>query len=199
MTTIVYHKDILVGDSRNIESNGQFSMSYEKPKIHLSASKDYAYGVDIENLPKDSINFYKQIDNFIEKYLADESYNEEFPIKNVHVLVMTNEKTFTIFNPESLTEEERHKQIIIHPKDSIVAYGSGAISAIVSILNGADIIEGIKDAVLNDFNTGGDIYGVKRSVLKGSVIPNTILKRGETINQNKIRSSSEKSNRRWFN
>lgn len=198
MTTIVYYKDMLVGDSRYFNAIEGISVPYEKPKIFLSPSKEYAYGVSAKTLPADVENFYGEINNFIERYLADETYNEAFPIKDIHILVMTSEKTFTIYNHNGLDVYTQSKQIIMHSRDSIVAYGSGAPTATLSIFSGSTITEALRDAVLNDPYTGGDLYGVKRSILKGPALPNITIRNGNKTTEQKVKSRSEPTGRKWF-
>lgn len=165
MTTIIYNKDVLVGDSRNFEIVGVNAIPYEKSKITLHAQRLYAYGVCARQLPFEHEIFHQSVHEYVDAYINDEPLETLFPFPNIYILVMSREKTFTLFNDGLLRDDEWHKQYLRHHRDAIVAYGSGASSAILALYTGATIVEALEDAVMNDVDTGGDLYGVKRETL----------------------------------
>lgn len=196
MTTIIYTKDVLVGDSRNFEIIGVNAIPYEKSKITLHEEHLYAYGVCAKSLPFEREVFHQSVNEYVLAYIDDKPLETLFPFPNIYILVMGKEKTFTLYNDGTIREEEWYKQYIRHHRDAIVAYGSGAPTAILAIYTGATIIEALEDAVLSDVDTGGDLYGVKRTTLYSEAPVGSGPQADDAIS--KIIEKPEPDNKNWL-
>lgn len=179
MGTIVYHNGVLVGDSRFYDKVGDINIPYEKPRIILDRSKRFAYGICGSNIPFSDPSFEDTIAQFILAYSHNPLYNTEFPYKEIHVLVMTRSKTFTIYNDGNLVEGKYYRQFIPHEPHAIIAYGTGSSNAIMSIIGGNDAVDALRDVTVNDFYTGGDLYGVKREMLIEEEISDIVASEGK--------------------
>lgn len=204
MTTIIYNKDVLVGDSRNFEIIGVNAIPYEKSKITLHNERLYAYGVCAKSLPFEREVFHQSVNEYVLAYIDDKPLESLFPFPNIYILVMGRDKTFTLYNDGTLREDEWYKQYIRHHRDAIVAYGSGAPTAILAIYTGATIIEALEDAVLSDVDTGGDLYGVKRTTLytdipvtpkaQADAAVNSIIEKPQPDNKNWLAKTLNRKN-----
>lgn len=162
MTTILYHQDKLLGDSRRYENVANNFTVFYKQKVFLHPTKLFAYGVCGDNLPYDDKAFADTVKRFVREMTSDPNFKEMFPYKGLYVLVMMRHITFTIYNNG---DKDPAKQFTLHRRECSMGYGSGAQPALMAITAGATIEEAMREAVLEDMGTGGDLYGVRRESL----------------------------------
>lgn len=162
MTTILYHQDKLLGDSRRYENVSNNYMVFSKQKVFLHPTKLFAYAVCGDNLPYDDTKFEETVTRFVREMTCDPNFKEMFPYKGIYVLVMMRHITFTIYNNGDV---DHSKQYTLHRAECSMGYGSGAQTALMAIAAGATIEEAMNESVLEDMGTGGDLYGVKREAL----------------------------------
>lgn len=165
MGMVLYHQDMLLGDSMFYDAQlGQLSACH-KQRIVLNSSLHYAYGIGTDDLPYDVNEFEEIIQLFITGYLNKEPITTWFPYVNTPILVMTADQTFTLFRSNGLANTQCDKQIVRHRPDATIAFGSGAPAATLALNAGMGPIEAMYEAELSDPHTGGDLFGVRRSIL----------------------------------
>lgn len=165
MGMVLYHQDMLLGDSMFYDEQlGQLAACH-KQRVVLHPSLCYAYGIGSDTLPHDVNEFEEIIQLFITGYINREPITTWFPYVNIPILVMTADATFTLFRSNGLANTQCDKQIIRHRSEATVSFGSGAPAATLALNAGMGPMEALYEAELSDPHTGGDMFGVRRSTL----------------------------------
>lgn len=165
MGMVLYHQDMLLGDSMFYDAQLAQLSSCHKQRVVLHPALHYAYAIGTDCLPYDVNEFEEIIQMFITGYINKEPITTWFPYINTPILVMTADQTFTLFRSNGLANTQCDKQIIRHRPDATVVFGSGAPAATLALNAGMDPVKALYEAELSDPHTGGDLFGVRRSIL----------------------------------
>lgn len=162
MTTLIYHKDVIAGDSLQFINAGSNALPLRGPKVFLNKDKTLAYGICGHYiLEKERDKLEKWLE---EQLLALVAGKDLKPLikrgHGFHLVVMSRNGTYTINHGEATVRGTQ-----INDTDYFVN-GTGGDHAILTISMGGDAIEAVKEGKKRDPMSGCDIYAIKRSALK---------------------------------
>ena len=162
MTTLVYHKDVIAGDSLQFIASGNNSFPLRGPKVFLSKNKTFAYGMCGNYVLEEDFDtmeawIEKQLINFKNKGVVEPLFKKGH---GFYLVIMTKKGTYCINH-----DRPNIKITQINSTDYYV-HGTGGDHASFAIAMGADAIDAVKAGIKRDTASGCDIYAVKRGVLK---------------------------------
>lgn len=162
MTTLVYHKDVIAGDSLQFINAGSNALPLRGPKVFINKSKTLAYGICGHYiLEKERDKLEKWLE---EQLLALKAGKDLKPLikrgQGFHIVVMSLNSTYSINHGESTIRGTE-----INDTDYFVN-GTGGDHATLVIAMGGDAVAAVKEGKKRDTMSGCDIYAIKRSALK---------------------------------